>query len=66
LDYKPAAENQNALKVASQLYQYASALSFRTRVPLKNIRCAWFDEESYYEYSPSEANITPAKKKGKR
>jgi transposase-like protein len=66
LDYKPAAEKQNALKVASQLYQYASALSFRTRVPLKNMRCAWFDEESYYEYSPSEANITPAKKKGKR
>jgi len=64
LDYKPGASRDR--KAPWQLYHYASALSFRTKVSLKNIRCAWFDEDSYYEYSPSEANITPVKKKRKR
>ena len=64
LDYKPGASKDR--KAPWQLYHYASALSFRTRVPLKDIRCAWFDEESYYEYSPIEANITPVKRKGRR
>lgn len=64
LDYKPDAAKDK--KAAGQLYQYALALSFRTKIPLHSIRCAWFDEKSYYEYSPTEANATLIKKKEKR
>jgi len=69
LDYKPDAAKDK--KAPWQLYHYACALSFRTKVPLTAMRCAWFDEESYYEYNPSEANVTPikgkiGKEKGKR
>jgi len=64
LDYKPDASKDK--KAPWQLYHYARALSFRTKVPLKAMRCAWFDEESYYEYNPSEANVTLVKKKRKR
>lgn len=56
LDYKPDASKDK--KAAQQLYHYAVALSFRTRVSLKNIRCAWFDKDSYYEYSPTNAKVT--------
>ncbi len=55
LDYKPDARHQK--KAAAQLYHYALALSFRTKIPLYNLRCAWFDEETYYEYNP--ATVTP-------
>ncbi len=48
LDYKPnASKDKNA---ASQLYHYALALSYRAKLPLSSIRCAWFDKESYYEF----------------
>jgi len=57
VDYKPnASKDKNA---ANQLYHYASALSYRAKIPLDNIRCAWFDEDSYYEYAPLDANIKP-------
>lgn len=59
VDYKPNASKNK--KAANQLYHYASALSYRTKIPLGNIRCAWFDEESYYEYAPSNANVKPVK-----
>jgi hypothetical protein len=55
VDYKPNAGKDK--KAASQLYHYALALSFRTKTPLRKIRCAWFDEESYYEYAPLDAII---------
>ena len=54
LDYKPGASKDK--KAPWQLYHYALALSFRTKIPLRNIRCAWFDKESYHEYSPSQAD----------
>ena len=54
LDYKPNASKDK--KAPWQLYHYALALSFRTRIPLDCIKCAWFDKESYHEYSPSQAN----------
>ena len=61
LDYKPnACKDKNAL---NQLYNYAVALSFRARVQLSKIRCAWFDEDTYYEYNPSEASMRFLKKK---
>ena len=64
LDYKPGASREK--KAPWQLYHYALALSFRTKIPLKNMRCAWFDETVYYEYSPIEASVAPLKKKEKR
>ncbi|MDH7517078.1 MAG: hypothetical protein QHH19_01860 [Candidatus Thermoplasmatota archaeon] len=61
LDYKPGASKDK--KAPWQLYHYARALSFRTKIPLQAMRCAWFDENVYYEYSPSEAKIKPVTKK---
>lgn len=51
LDYKPEAEKVDAV---SQLFTYALALSERTGVWLRNFRCAWFDENGYYEFNPNE------------
>jgi len=59
VDYKPnASKDKNA---ASQLYHYALALSYRTRLPLSSIRCAWFDKDSYYEYAPLNAGVETKK-----
>lgn len=51
LDYKPDASKVDAV---SQLFVYALALSVRTGIWLRNFRCAWFDENGYYEFSPSD------------
>lgn len=50
LDFKPDAKRKSV--AAGQLFHYARALSFRTRIPLISIRCAWFDEHQYFEFSP--------------
>jgi len=57
LDFKPAAERENEQNVASQLFWYASGLSFRTSIPLAKFMCAWFDEESYHEFEPAKARV---------
>lgn len=57
MDFKPGARRENVQKVASQLFFYASGLSFRTKIPLERFRCAWFDEEVYYEFVPKRASI---------
>jgi len=54
LDYKPGADRDR--KAAQQLYHYAVALSFRGKVPFERIRCAWFDENQYFEYNPKLAS----------
>ena len=51
LDYKPDASKVNAI---SQLFVYALALSIRTGIWLRNFKCAWFDEDGYYEFAPSD------------
>jgi len=51
LDYKPNASKVDAV---SQLFVYAVALSIRTGIWLRNFRCAWFDENEYYEFAPSD------------
>jgi len=51
LDYKPGASRTNAV---SQLFLYALALSIRTNIWLRNFRCAWFDEKTYFEFDPNE------------
>ena len=53
LDYKPKASYENISKVISQLFLYAVMISFRTGIWLRNIRCAWFDSESYFEFNPN-------------
>ncbi len=57
LDFKPEAAFENEQKVASQLFLYASGLSFRTKTPLDKLRCAWFDDKVYFEFDPSKADI---------
>jgi len=57
LDFKPMASREKDSRVASQLYLYASGLSFRTGIPLKKFRCAWFDETVYYEFTPMESKV---------
>ncbi len=58
LDFKPDAAFENVQKVASQLFFYASGLSFRTGIRLENFRCAWFDDRVYYEFSPKDAKVS--------
>jgi transposase-like protein len=48
LDYKPQASSST--KATEQLLLYAVALSRRTNVHLKQIQCAWFDENNYYRF----------------
>lgn len=53
LDFKPGAARADERRVVSQLYLYALGLSFRAKTPLSKMRCAWFDENVYYEFNPS-------------
>ena len=50
LDFKP--EKINKQEAITQLCLYAAALSKITNTPLKNFKCAWFDQNSYYEFYP--------------
>ncbi len=50
LDYKPDARKEKHAHV--QLTIYALALARRTNLPLKNFKCAWFDEKDYFEFFP--------------
>ena len=36
----------------NQLLIYALALASRTKLDLKSFKCAWFDEEDYFEFFP--------------
>ena len=58
LDYKPDDSKDNEENIASQLFFYASGLSFRTKIPLMKFRCAWFDQNNYYEFNPWEQNFS--------
>ena len=49
LDYKPGA---NKLKPIDQLTTYALALSRKLNLPLYYFKCAWFDENNYFEFFP--------------
>lgn len=52
LDYKPEAKNQNPIE---QLTIYALALASRTKLDVHSFKCAWFDENNYYEFYPLHA-----------
>lgn len=49
LDYKPYA---NKVQPIEQLTIYALALASRTKIALTDLKCAWFDENSYFEFFP--------------
>ena len=57
LDYKPDAEKENEDKVVSQLYWYATGLSFRSKLPLRFFRCAGFDDDIYFEFDPNAVRV---------
>ena len=56
LAYKP--DDIKDKNVASKLFLYASGLSFRTKIPLMRFRCAWFNQNNYYEFNPWEQNFS--------
>jgi ATP-dependent exoDNAse (exonuclease V) beta subunit len=49
LDYKPNARRE---KPYTQLTLYALALSKLTKMRLMDFKCAWFDENHYFEFFP--------------
>lgn len=49
LDYKPDADKQNPTE---QLITYALALSRKLNLPIRDFKCAWFDESNYFEFYP--------------
>jgi len=49
LDYKPEANKQKPIE---QLTLYALALSRKINLPLYWFKCAWFDENNYFEFFP--------------
>ncbi len=49
LDYKPEANKINPIH---QLTIYALALASRAKLAVKDFKCAWFDENNYYEFFP--------------
>ena len=52
LDYKPEADK---IQPIEQLTIYALALSRKLNTPLYYFKCAWFDEQNYYEFFPLHA-----------
>src|SRR3989338_6870287 len=52
LDYKPEA---NKIQPIEQLTIYAMALSRKLNLPLYHFKCAWFDENNYFEFFPLHA-----------
>ena len=62
LDYKPGARK---VKPIDQLTIYALALSRLTSLRLFHFKCAWFDEEDYFEFYPLHVVMKKQKKKKK-
>lgn len=58
LDYKPGAGDEDVDKVVSQLFSYALALSFRTGVSLRNIKCGYFDENKTYVFDADKVKFS--------
>lgn len=57
LDYKP---NAKKVKPIEQLTLYALALSRLTGIRLNDFKCAWFDDEHYFEFFPRAVVSKPA------
>jgi len=61
MDYKPSARKA---KPIAQLVIYALALSRLTTLRLYHFKCAWFDEDDYFEFFPLHV-VYKKKKRGK-
>jgi len=58
IEYKPGASEKNNKNISSQLFLHTTGLSLRTKIPLTKFRCAWFDENNYYEFNPNDLNFS--------
>lgn len=63
MDFKPSARKYKPIE---QLTIYALALSRLTSLRLYNFKCAWFDEEDYFEFFPLHVVYKKKKKKNKK
>ncbi|MFH2022041.1 MAG: hypothetical protein ABIJ33_02030 [Patescibacteria group bacterium] len=63
LDYKPNAHKERPIE---QLTLYAMALSRLTGLRLFEFKCAWFDENNYYEFYPLHVLYKPQKGRRRR
>ena len=54
-DYKPKAFDEKY--AATQIFFYALMLSRRTKIPLSNFRCGYFDEEYAFIFKPELKNL---------
>jgi len=52
LDYKPGAAKGKEADTVNQLTLYALALSRLTGLRVYDFKCAWFDENDYFEFFP--------------
>ncbi len=52
LDYKPQDKDKRRIKPITQLTLYALMLSRLTGIRLYDFKCAWFDDNAYYEFFP--------------
>ncbi len=63
LDYKPQAKKQQPVE---QLTLYAMALSRLTGLRLFEFKCAWFDDNDYFEFYPLHVLYKPAKRRRRK
>lgn len=63
IDYKPSAKK---VKPIDQLTIYAIALSRLTTIRLFHFKCAWFDDENYYEFFPLHVVYKKKQKRGSK
>jgi len=63
MDYKPNAQKEQPI---DQLTLYAMALSRLTGLRLFEFKCAWFDENNYFEFFPLHVLYKPNKVKRRR
>ncbi|MBU0569009.1 PD-(D/E)XK nuclease family protein [bacterium] len=63
LDYKPSAKKAKPIE---QLTIYALALSRLTTLRLFHFKCAWFDEEDYFEFFPLHVVYKKKSRRNKR
>ncbi len=63
MDYKPSARKYKPIE---QLTIYALALSRLTSLRLYNFKCAWFDEDDYFEFFPLHVVYKKKRKKKAR
>lgn len=63
LDYKAKAEKERPIE---QLTLYAMALSRLTGLRMFELKCAWFDENDYFEFYPLHVIYKPKRKRQRR